>query len=202
MATRVKSTPAVAPPPSRPRGRDEVVDAVLDAAERLFARSGFAAVSLRDIAADAGVTYSLINRHFGTKDTLLELLLDRYTERGLQAPEMAGDPAAVLTTLLGPPVSQGQYLRLLAWSSLGDDAGQAQGSKAVLDRLLPAPGPSGDVDAEARARTVAALALVFGWRFFHPFLVEALHVDTGDVPNLHHRIGELVAELVGGGERG
>jgi TetR/AcrR family transcriptional regulator, repressor for neighboring sulfatase len=195
MATRVKP-PVADDAPARPHGRAETVDAVLDAAERLFARSGPATVSLRDIAAEAGVTYSLINRHFGTKDALLELLLDRYTERGLHATEMAGDRADVLTTLLGPPVSQSEYLRLLAWSSLGDDAGRTQGSKAILDRLLPPPEPAGAVEPDARARVAAGLALVFGWRFFHPFLVEALHVPADDVAALHDRIGELARGLL------
>jgi TetR/AcrR family transcriptional regulator, repressor for neighboring sulfatase len=192
MATRVKSTPA----PARPRGRDATIDAVLDAAERLFAASGPAAVSLRDIAAEAGVTYSLINRHFGTKDALLELLLDRYAERG--GPQLAapGGPVGALAVLLGPRTEQSAYLRLLAWSVLGDDGGRAHARKAVLDQLLPPPGPSGEVDAEARARTVAAVAFVFGWRFFHPFLVEALHVDADDVADVHRRIGDLAVGLL------
>lgn len=50
---------------------------ILDAAERLFAEQGFAATSLRDVTAAAGVNLAAVNYHFGSKAALLEAVVRR-----------------------------------------------------------------------------------------------------------------------------
>lgn len=59
------------------RPKAEVVAAILDAADDLFAERSPAAVSLREIADRAGVQHSLIHRHFGTKEELLRSVIER-----------------------------------------------------------------------------------------------------------------------------
>lgn len=49
---------------------------ILDAAFRRLALDGYAALSVREIARDAGVNHALINYHFGTKDQLVIDVLD------------------------------------------------------------------------------------------------------------------------------
>ena len=53
-------------------------DRILDAAERLFAELGFAGTSLRSIIKEAGVNLAAVHYHFGSKDALLRVLVDRY----------------------------------------------------------------------------------------------------------------------------
>jgi AcrR family transcriptional regulator len=53
---------------------------ILDAAETLFGAHGFAAVSLRDITTEAGVTLALASYHFGTKERLFEGVVARRAE--------------------------------------------------------------------------------------------------------------------------
>ncbi len=50
---------------------------ILDAAEQLFADSGFATTSLRDITSEAGVNLASVNYHFGSKEALLTAVLAR-----------------------------------------------------------------------------------------------------------------------------
>jgi AcrR family transcriptional regulator len=50
---------------------------LLDAAEHLFSREGFHNTSLRTITAGAGVNVAAVNYHFGSKEALLEAVLDR-----------------------------------------------------------------------------------------------------------------------------
>lgn len=50
---------------------------LLDAAERLFAEEGFAAVGLRVITATAGANLAAVNYHFGSKEGLLKAVLER-----------------------------------------------------------------------------------------------------------------------------
>ena len=52
-------------------------DRVLDAAERLFARDGIEATSLRAITAEAGVNLAAVNYHFQSKDALVRAVIAR-----------------------------------------------------------------------------------------------------------------------------
>jgi AcrR family transcriptional regulator len=52
-------------------------DAILDAAERLFAERGARAVSLREINAAAGFSPTALYHHFRTRDALMKALLGR-----------------------------------------------------------------------------------------------------------------------------
>jgi AcrR family transcriptional regulator len=54
---------------------------ILDAAFRRLATEGYAALSVREIAKDAGVNHALINYHFGTKDQLVIEVLDAANRR-------------------------------------------------------------------------------------------------------------------------
>jgi AcrR family transcriptional regulator len=50
---------------------------ILDAAEKLFAKQGFEATSLRAIIADAGVNLAAIHYHFRSKEGLVRAVLER-----------------------------------------------------------------------------------------------------------------------------
>lgn len=53
--------------------------AILDAAVRVFARRGFHACRVSDIADEAGVAYGLVYHYFGSKDSVLDtLFLERW----------------------------------------------------------------------------------------------------------------------------
>ena len=54
----------------QPKGREAVVQALIESAAVLFAERGVSGVSLREIAAHAGVNHGLIHRHFGSKENL------------------------------------------------------------------------------------------------------------------------------------
>jgi AcrR family transcriptional regulator len=56
----------------------ETREQLVTAAERLFAERGFAAVSVRMIAADAGVNWSLVGYYFRSKDGLLAEVYRRH----------------------------------------------------------------------------------------------------------------------------
>lgn len=75
--------------PSRPRfvaGGDlgETKGKILEAAFRRLAAEGYAALSLREIAKDAGVNHALINYHFRSKDQLVIAVLDEANRQLLE----------------------------------------------------------------------------------------------------------------------
>src|ERR1700687_4567439 len=63
--------------------------AILQAAERVLVMRGFAAASVSDIAAAAGVSDGLIYRYFASKRDLLNNVLGSFYERILMALEAA-----------------------------------------------------------------------------------------------------------------
>ncbi|MEU0740794.1 TetR/AcrR family transcriptional regulator [Streptomyces sp. NPDC006134] len=63
--------------PGRPSKGERTRARILDSAAELFSRSGFNAVSLRDIAAHAGLTHAGLLHHFPGKESLLVEVLGR-----------------------------------------------------------------------------------------------------------------------------
>src|ERR1700712_3708486 len=60
-----------------PRDADATRQMLLAAARRRFALDGYSSTTVRDIARDAGVNVSLINRYFDSKEGLFEACLQR-----------------------------------------------------------------------------------------------------------------------------
>src|SRR5512146_344780 len=56
--------------------RGDTKGKILEAAFRRLATEGYAALSMREIARDAGVNHALINYHFRSKDQLVIAVLD------------------------------------------------------------------------------------------------------------------------------
>jgi AcrR family transcriptional regulator len=77
---------------SQPDARDVILEASLAA----FAENGFHGASMRDIAARAGVSQSLLHHHFGTKEALWSLVGERISADFLEymAAELAPDVPA------------------------------------------------------------------------------------------------------------
>ena len=61
--------------------RAETEDRFLDAAERLLAESGHAAITTRRLAEEAGANHGLVHYYFGSIENLLVRVLERFTDR-------------------------------------------------------------------------------------------------------------------------
>jgi AcrR family transcriptional regulator len=71
--------PARAPvPPDAAGALPDRKQAILLAAERLFAQRGYHAVSIRNIADEAGVPLALVGYHYGPKQALFEAIFQRW----------------------------------------------------------------------------------------------------------------------------
>lgn len=65
-------------PPGRPRAFS--VERALDAATRVFAGKGYGATSVSDLTQAMGISRSSMYATFGTKDSLLRRILERFTQ--------------------------------------------------------------------------------------------------------------------------
>jgi len=61
--------------------RDERQAQILRAAAAAFARGGFAATSMDDVAVEAGITRLIVYRHFDSKEDLYRAVLTKVTDR-------------------------------------------------------------------------------------------------------------------------
>ena len=66
---------------TRPMAQNETVDAFLDAAERLLISVGYAGISARRLAEEAGANHGLIHYYFGSMEQLFLHVLERFTDR-------------------------------------------------------------------------------------------------------------------------
>jgi AcrR family transcriptional regulator len=93
---------------------------ILDAAEKLFATKGFDGTSLRAITAEAGVNLAAVNYHFGSKEALIDAVIQRIVapvnqqrlQRLDELEDEAGDarldPGAVLLAFVDPALRAAQ----------------------------------------------------------------------------------------------
>src|SRR5215831_20053336 len=61
--------------------RSAAEEALLDAAERLLVDVGYASITTRRLAEEAGVNQGLVHYYFGSNENLLVRALERFTER-------------------------------------------------------------------------------------------------------------------------
>jgi AcrR family transcriptional regulator len=104
---------ATAPPPVRRLRRAERREQLLAAATQAFARTGFAATSLDDIAEQAGISRVLLYRHFESKTDLYRAVLDRAVGRLTAAVGTRDYTYASIDALLGAAAEDPDGFRLL-----------------------------------------------------------------------------------------
>jgi AcrR family transcriptional regulator len=104
---------ATAPPPVRRLRRAERREQLLAAATQAFARTGFAATSLDDIAEQAGISRVLLYRHFESKTDLYRAVLDRAVARLTAAVGVRDYTYASIDALLGAAAEDPDGFRLL-----------------------------------------------------------------------------------------
>jgi AcrR family transcriptional regulator len=121
---------------------------VLDVAHARFAAHGFAAVTMDDVAADAGVTKPLLYNYFGNKERLYLACLERAGEAMFatvgEAVSHADSPADALRR------------GLHAFFAFVDEDRDAW--RVLFDETLPAGGEIAERVAEYRERLLAVVA--------------------------------------------
>jgi AcrR family transcriptional regulator len=190
-----------APDGLRPVGRAVVSDALVAAAERLFAKKGPDAVSLREIAAEADVNFGLLHRYIGTRDDLLRLVFERVSETG--SPPLAEAPdfdSAV--RVMGSSPAGAMYARMMAWAILEgypmDDQvpSRRPATTTLLAHARAALDAHGSEDQARDARAVLALTYAFhwGWCLFSEHLIGAFELaEYRD--ELDHSVSDVIAGL-------
>ena len=144
---------------------------LLEAAVRVFARKGFRAARVGDIAEEAGVAHGLLYHYFRSKDEVLETIFrdtwhllvvetERIEASGVQLPEQLRRFARIyLGSWLATPELIGVLVREVARSpQVGETVDEVRGVLRALARMIDAARARGEVRADCDA-TLAAWAV-------------------------------------------
>jgi AcrR family transcriptional regulator len=182
------------------RGPDHDAEALLVAATRLFAERGPENVSIRQIAQAAGVEQDLVLHYFGSKDGLVNAVLDR-SATAIRAAVVAFQEDGDFVGLIGPGSPIDRHARVIAhlvmdWRDPGSLQSGFPAADLMVDRIKELLGFD---DTTARQRTAQAVALIYGWRLFEPFIAAALGRDVAgdDLSALAEAVLHLLARPPG-----
>jgi len=149
-------------------------EALLDAAERLLLDIGYAGITTRKLAAEAGVNHGLVHYYFGSVENLLVRVLERFTARlTARQRELYADPDVpfidkwrqAMRYLVGEDVEYEKVwleLQALAWNNpeLRDRVAQVdQEWRAVLIEAFAEPRERYRIDMPLDA--LVALVITF-----------------------------------------
>lgn len=192
-----------------PRDGEANRQALLDAAEKLFAEQGVEAVSIRAVNRAAGLAPAAVHYHYGSKDALLEAVLMREgstvrqqivdgaealladqaapTTRGLV--EIVGQ--AYLDLLARKPVRGARWLTIVAQLSQAGDERMMRSAEPATKRLLELVRRVFPDGTEAEIDTCWPLAV-------QSLIVLLARLPRGDAEARHAYVRALFDFVVGG----
>jgi AcrR family transcriptional regulator len=163
--------------------------ALIDAATQLFDRRNPGSVSVREIAKLAGVNHGLVHHYFGSKQALVQAVLDRLATRardslGEGTAMDADSPVLIYTRILGRAMLEREELAPLP------------GHHPIVMQLASLARDVGGLDERsARIRASQGAALAMGWLLFEPLLIESGGLQDEDPVFLRDELRVMLAHL-------
>ncbi|MFZ5569787.1 MAG: TetR/AcrR family transcriptional regulator [Thermodesulfobacteriota bacterium] len=194
----------MSPKKHKPRGREAVTRALIEAAAELFSKYGLEAVSVRDIAARAGVNHGLIHRHFGSKEVLRQKTQE-YLAAGIR--DEIGVPADFEDAMLrGFETLQKQpaFWRVLARTFLdGEEHGEVQSEFPFIRFLveLAREGQSGkriNTSMDPRFLVASILAFGLGMLVFEKYILAGTGLDAEPPESIRQQMTAALSNFVTG----
>ena len=177
-------TDALAKPPSH--------GAIWSAATQLFTEKGYAATSVRDIGAAAGVDPSLVIRHFGSKEQLFLETMQLDHNPLLEGPLETLGERFIESMLSSDEQVRGVFIALMRASDSGEIGSQLRTAHedafvAPIKQRLEGP------DADLRARLAASLV---GGLLYSLWVVGDETLAAADHREIVRRYGALLQALI------
>lgn len=181
--------------------------AVLDGATSLFAARGPASVSVRDIAAEAGVNHGLVHRHFGSKHAVLRAMFERAADEMAAVAADMTDPQEGMGRLFAASAEHETYWRALARAILDGESPQTlQREVPTIQTLITLlegkpkqarprnTASCAPFDAKVVVGTLSALML--GWLVFEPYLLTATGCEQRDQQDVRQQVVQVLQQLI------
>jgi len=189
--------------PHRGRDSEGTRAAVIDSAEKLFAERGFAATSMRDISAAAGISHPLIHHHFGSKEDLYlavkRRVVEAYALRFPEAARASNRPLSIrveMRRIMTFLRENKQVFRLCAWARLEGDIRAWPGEPDILDTLrarIEASQRRGRIRADMDPTTLSIMifGLIYFWVENQDHFAQRFSGRIDDESFLQHAIGVI-----------
>ena len=143
--------------PTRSRDAGRTREAILRAAQKLFAQKGYTTVGVREVATEAGINSTLIRRYFGSKEGLFRAAVEDFlvVEPFLDGPRETFGTRSVDVLVAGEELPSALAIMILATA---DSDARALCSE-LMDRHIDLPLAAwlGGKDARARAAQINIL---------------------------------------------
>ena len=176
---------------------------MLDAARRQFLADGYQSVTMRSIAAEAGVDAALVSYYFGSKSALFGEAMRLAVDPPAVVEEvLRGDPADVPERLLrglleiwDDPETGGPLLTMVA--AAGQDPALARLLRELFEREMVARVANalgGDAEAEQRAGFVAVL---MGGLVFTRYVLRIGPVASASIDEVVERLAPALRTMLG-----
>ena len=158
----------------------------------MFATHGVEAVSIRDIAAEAGVHHGLIGRYIGNRDALIAEVYRNLTHRLVA--EINDGPLRPRSfernSVMGAWTVMVTYYAVRQELPEDDPVNPVQALAEAIEKHY-----GSDPDT-ARWRAAQIVGSAVGWRLFEPLLVQMGALDPDDVPAIRRDLN-LLHNIVG-----
>ena len=186
---------------NRPAGRDQVIEATIVAATRLFSQRNPSQVSVREIAAAAGVSHALVHRYMGSKEEIFAAALAR--SRADAADYWVKDHGMSQTAgTFESDLPPGRYVRTIVRAALDGVEIHPEDVKfphadAMVDMLkatkLPDEDPSRGFDV--RFLFSAAIAMAAGMAVAEDFFLVQSGLENADHEVIYAELNRLIRRL-------
>ena len=190
-----------------PRGRQQVKQALIEAGIKLFSERGMAAVSVRELADEAGVNHSLLFRYFGDKNALIKAVFEQRFDRlgamYLSADDTpAGNGEQMLETSIRAVMQDEQLWRLMTFAAL---EGQHQIVNSIPSpylrttlKQLEKRQRNNEIynGVEASVLLASGFALGLGWAVFRRTLMSMAQAGDRDFEELRVQVDKLWEDML------
>jgi AcrR family transcriptional regulator len=172
-AAAAPATPAT----PAPRGEDAVRAALIRAGSELFAAQGPANVSVKQVAAAAGVNHGLVHHYFGSKDGLVVAVLESLAEQSAQELAVRG-PLDLVHDANGPAARHGRIVAHLILA--GEDVVKLKTAFPAVRDLIERFGDRGMSPDDAQTHAAQVLTMALGWQVFETYVAAAAGLQLTD----------------------
>ena len=202
MTDKDETSASASPEAAAPR-RAETMASIVAAAGQLFSEHGTEAVSIRQIAARAGVSHTLVHKYFGTKEELVRVVIGARDDQfaGLLS-QVSSDREALRETTRAVLRSREQ-LRTTMYAALEGRSSEEVGGSwpavgAFAERFMgERRGGAGEAAVDPRMVSAAMAALLLGWSVLQEMLLEATGLEDLGEEEVVEALVELEIRMMG-----
>lgn len=182
------------------RSREEVSQALVEAAAALFAERASGRVTVRDIAARADVNPALVHRYFGTKQNLMGAAMEAAQRHVVAQIDLMPDVVQGASAVFHAALQETEFVATLARATLDDDLPEFPGGYPSIRRLVErfeAELEDRGIHGRHDARVVVAClsSLTMGYALFGQFIRRGTGLDGEAADQVEAAIVEVLRDV-------